>query len=118
MMERLFSKFPASFGFSVSHTTRSPRSGEVRETCQCSSQISNVSPKTEGKSYYFAEREAFEGMKARGEFIETAEFSGNCYGTSIKAVENVKASGRICVLDLEVNGVKAIKTKDLNAKYM
>lgn len=29
LLNRLFDKYPSSFGFSVSHTTRSPRSGEV-----------------------------------------------------------------------------------------
>ena len=34
------------------------------------------------------------------------------------AVEKVQASGRICILDVEVNGVKSIKKTDLNARYI
>ena len=42
-------------------------------------------------------------MKAaieNGDFIETAEFSGNMYGTSKAAVETVSVSGKICILDI------------------
>ncbi len=41
---------------SVSHTTRAPRPGEVN-----------------GREYHFVDRETFEAMQARGEFLESAE---------------------------------------------
>lgn len=59
LLERLFKQFPSAFGFSVSHTTRSPRKGEV-----------------EGISYHYVPKEAFDAMVAAGKFIEHAEFSG------------------------------------------
>ena len=34
------------------------------------------------------------------------------------AVEKVQSTGRICVLDVEVNGVKSIKETHLNARYI
>lgn len=34
------------------------------------------------------------------------------------AVELIQNSGRLCVLDVEINGVKNIKQTDLNAKYV
>ena len=39
---------------------------------------------------------------AEGNFIESAEFSSNLYGTSKKAVMDVSSSGRICVLDIDM----------------
>lgn len=39
---------------------------------------------------------------AEGKFIESAEFSSNMYGTSKKAVSDVCISGRICVLDIDM----------------
>ena len=97
---------PDTFGFSVSHTTRQPRSGEQ-----------------DGKQYNFVTREAFEKLKAQGGFIETAEFGGNLYGTSVKAVEDVAkhggnaGKGLICVLDIEMEGVKQVKRKtELDAR--
>ena len=43
---------------------------------------------------------------------------GNCYGTSFKAVEDVSKLKKICVLDLEVNGVKALKKAMPDSKFM
>ena len=37
-----------------------------------------------------------------GGFIEHANFGGNYYGTSVKAVKDVAEKGRICVLDIEM----------------
>lgn len=34
------------------------------------------------------------------------------------AVEKVQSSGKICILDVEINGVKNIKKINLNAKYI
>jgi guanylate kinase len=64
LLQRLFAEFPDKFGFSVSHTTRSPRPGEV-----------------DGKHYHFTTKETMKEAIARGEFIESAEFSKNIYGT-------------------------------------
>merc|ERR1711894_771212 len=40
-------------------------------------------------------------------------FSGNMYGTSKSAVNDVLNSGKICILDIDVQGVKAVKETDL-----
>ncbi len=40
-------------------------------------------------------------MEEQG-FIEHAQFGGNYYGTSVKAVKDVAEKGRICVLDIEM----------------
>ena len=40
-------------------------------------------------------------------------FSGNMYGTSKSAVNDVLNSGKICILDIDVQGVKAVKKTDL-----
>lgn len=60
-------------------------------------------------------------MKAgidKGEFIENAEFSGNMYGTSKAAVQDVQAKNLICILDIDMQGVKNIKKTDLNPIYI
>lgn len=48
------------------------------------------------------------------EFLETATFSGNMYGTSIQSVRNVQQQAKVCVLDIEIQGVEQIRTSDLN----
>ncbi|KAI5894829.1 guanylate kinase [Schizophyllum commune H4-8] len=92
LLSRLFAEFPDAFGFSVSHTTRSPRPGEI-----------------DGTHYHFVTRDAFLAMRERGAFVESAEFSGNLYGTSHAAIRAVQALGRRCILDIEAQGVRQLK---------
>ncbi|KAI5709348.1 hypothetical protein M8J76_016087 [Diaphorina citri] len=92
LLRRLFQDYPDRFGFSVSHTTRGPRPGEV-----------------DGKAYHFVTRADMEERIAAGEFLEHAEFAANLYGTSRAAVEAVINSGKTCVLDIEVQGVQQVK---------
>ena len=63
--------------FSVSYTTRQPREGEI-----------------DGVSYNFVDRAEFERMIKNDEFLEHAEYSGNCYGTSLKVIEEKQAAGK------------------------
>ena len=41
-------------------------------------------------------------LVSQNKFIEYTEFSKNLYGTSIKAVKDVEDSGKICILDIEL----------------
>ncbi|XP_028028942.1 guanylate kinase isoform X2 [Bombyx mandarina] len=97
LLKRLLKEFPDKFGFSVSHTTRAPRAGEKN-----------------GVHYHFTNLNDMSTAIEKGEFIETAIFSGNIYGTSKKAVDDVRRTGKICVLDIEMEGVKQIKRTDLD----
>ena len=63
--------------------------------------------------YNFSDRPTMEQMVINCEFIETAEFSGNMYGTSRAAVEAVAESGKVCILDIDVQGVRAVKESRL-----
>lgn len=64
LLKRLFEEFPDHFGFSVSHTTRNPREGEI-----------------DAVHYNFLSRPAMEKAIEDGLFLETAEYSKNLYGT-------------------------------------
>ena len=97
LLERLMNEFPNSFAYSVSHTTRRPRAGEK-----------------DGVDYYFVSRDEMLRRIGDGEFIEHAEFSGNIYGTSKRAVQDVLKSGRICVLMVDIQGVTSLKKTDLD----
>lgn len=72
--------------FSVSATTREPRSGEV-----------------DGVSYYFVTREVFEEMIARGEFLEYDEHNDVIYGTPAGQVNEKLERGNV-ILDVDPNG--------------
>ncbi|XP_040405625.1 guanylate kinase isoform X5 [Cygnus olor] len=118
LIKKLFKDYENVFGFSVSHTTRKPRPGEVN-----------------GKDYHFVTREEMKKEIDAGEFLEHAEFSGNMYGTryatralttkprwcwelSKAAVQAVQAQNQICILDVDIQGVKNIKRTDLNPIYI
>lgn len=47
-------------------------------------------------------RERFLELLKQEAFIEHAEFSGNFYGTSFMAVNQIHETGRRCILDIEV----------------
>ncbi|XP_077471300.1 guanylate kinase isoform X2 [Stigmatopora argus] len=101
LLKKLMKEYSGVFGFSVSHTTRNPRPGEEN-----------------GKDYHYVTREAMQVAIDKGEFIESAEFSGNMYGTSRAAVQAVKARNLICILDIDMQGVKNIKKTDLDPIYI
>uniref|UniRef100_A0A3Q3LTN0 guanylate kinase n=1 Tax=Labrus bergylta TaxID=56723 RepID=A0A3Q3LTN0_9LABR len=83
------------------NTTRNPRPGEVN-----------------GKEYHFVTREAMQTRIENGDFIEHTEFSGNMYGTSKEAFQDVQAKNLICILDIDMQGVRSIKRTDLNPIYI
>jgi guanylate kinase len=101
LLKHLMTEFPNAFAFSVSHTTRKPRPGEQN-----------------GREYHFVTRDEILAAIANNEFLENAEFSGNLYGTSKKSVADVLQSGRICALDIDIQGVKNLKNTDLNPIYV
>jgi guanylate kinase len=78
--------------FSVSYTTRPPRSGEV-----------------DGKDYHFISEESFRERIARGEFVEWVENYGQLYGTSKKTMDIFLERGDDLILDIEPRGAKAIR---------
>lgn len=86
---------------SVSHTTRPPREGEQ-----------------DGVHYNFTTVEAIEKEITEGKFLEYANVHGKYYGTSVEAVESVRRTGKICILDIDVQGVRNVKKSSVDAKYI
>jgi len=101
LIERLRKEFPDKFGFSVSHTTRKPRSGEQ-----------------DGVHYYFTTVEEMKQAISEGKFMEHANVHGNLYGTSKVAVEKVLVMGKICILDIDVQGADQVKKSSLKPRYV
>jgi len=77
--------------FSVSHTTRKPRTGEI-----------------DGISYHFVPPAVFEAMVARAEFIECAFVHEQRYGTSKAEVLDRLKSGKDVILDIDYQGARQI----------
>ena len=80
--------------FSVSATTRDPRPGEE-----------------DGVHYHFINRDTFQEWIERDEFLEHAEFVGNCYGTPKRFVDEAMERGEDVILDIEVQGAMQVSEK-------
>jgi guanylate kinase len=77
---------------SVSATTRAPRAGE-----------------RDGVDYHFLAPEEFEERERRGEFLETATYAGNRYGTPSSELERAETGGGGLVLEIELDGARQVR---------
>jgi guanylate kinase len=77
---------------SVSHTTRAQRPGEV-----------------DGVNYHFVSGEQFRALADAGDFLESAEVFGNCYGTSQRWVEQALAGGTDVILEIDWQGAQQVR---------
>lgn len=99
LIGRLVATYPSKFTFSVSHTTREARPKEQ-----------------DGVDYHFVTKELMQKKIKQGEFLEHATVHNNIYGTSTAAIQRVHSeSGKICVLDVDVQGVKMVKENNSRA---
>ncbi len=80
--------------FSVSHTTRPKRPGEV-----------------DGRDYHFVDRGRFERMVREGAFLEHAEVFGHYYGTARETVESLLAEGCDVMLDIDWQGARQVRER-------
>ncbi len=78
--------------YSISATTRKPRVGEVH-----------------GREYFFFEKEEFEALRDQDGFLEWAQVYDNYYGTPRAFVEEVLASGRDCILEIDTQGALQVR---------
>ncbi len=78
--------------FSVSATTRRKTEADVA-----------------GVDYHFLTEAEFVGKEAAGEFIETATFAGNRYGTLREPVAAQLERGRLMILEIDVQGAINVK---------
>jgi guanylate kinase len=101
LMDRLVADFPDKFGRTVSHTSRRPREHDVHAA-----------------SYFFASKADMLAAAREAAFLEMAAVatcagggSGESYlyGTSYATVREVAATGKLCVMGLDVQGVAALQ---------
>jgi guanylate kinase len=87
----IMQKYPAML-FSVSATTRAPRTGEVN-----------------GRDYFFLTQDEFQRRIKSGELVEWEEIYGNYYGTLRSEVDRTLTQGKIMLFDVDVKGALSIK---------
>jgi guanylate kinase len=87
--------------FSVSHTTRAPREGEL-----------------DGCDYHFVSAAEFRKLNADGAFLEHAEYAGNLYGTSWAALEGPLAEGHDLLVEIEVQGARQVRERRDDVRFI
>ena len=87
----IMQKYPGML-FSVSATTRQPRTGEI-----------------DGRDYFFLSKEEFQRRVRSGDLIEWEEIYGNYYGTLKSEVDRALQQGAIMLFDVDVKGALSIK---------
>ena len=81
-----------NLAYSISATTRKPRTGEEH-----------------GREYFFFTKEEFEDLRDKNGFLEWAQVYDNYYGTPRAFVEEVLASGRDCILEIDPQGALQVR---------
>ena len=81
-----------NLAYSISATTRKPRTGEEH-----------------GREYFFFSKEEFEELREQNGFLEWAQVYDNYYGTPRAFVEEVLASGRDCILEIDPQGALQVR---------
>lgn len=94
LVKALLEKHPDSVAVCVSHSTRAIRPGEF-----------------DGEAYHFVSPEKFEAMASQGEFLEHAQVFDNYYGTARNSVDELLASGRHVILEIDWQGARQVKAK-------
>jgi guanylate kinase len=85
--------------FSISHTTREPRSSEK-----------------DGVDYFFVDDDEFSRMAEAGEFLEHALVFDHWYGTGKAYVERLRARGLTVVLEIDWQGAEQVRREAPDAK--
>ncbi|XP_027642046.2 MAGUK p55 subfamily member 4 isoform X1 [Falco rusticolus] len=96
LRRRLIASNPREFQSAIPHTTRVQKSYEMN-----------------GREYHYVSKETFENMVYSHRMLEYGEYKGYLYGTSIDAVRTVLDEGKICVIDLEPQGIQVARTHEL-----
>uniref|UniRef100_A0A8C9VIP2 MAGUK p55 subfamily member 6-like n=1 Tax=Scleropages formosus TaxID=113540 RepID=A0A8C9VIP2_SCLFO len=95
LKNRLIVLHPNRFGTTVPFTSRRPRDEE-----------------RDGQSYRFVTRTEMEVDVKAGRYLEHGEYDGNLYGTKIESIHEVVKTGRTCILDVNPQALKVLKTSE------
>uniref|UniRef100_A0A8B9W5T5 Protein associated with LIN7 2, MAGUK p55 family member n=1 Tax=Bos mutus grunniens TaxID=30521 RepID=A0A8B9W5T5_BOSMU len=86
---------PTRFGTTVPFTSRKPREDEK-----------------DGQAYKFVSRSEMEADIKAGKYLEHGEYEGNLYGTKIDSILEVVQTGRTCILDVNPQALKVLRTSE------
>ncbi|MCK4906513.1 MAG: guanylate kinase [Spirochaetes bacterium] len=100
LVKKIFKEFP-EIQFSISATTRSPRTGEQ-----------------DGVDYYFLNEKGFKDYLEKDQFAEWAIVHNNYYGTLKSEIKNKTREKKLCILDIDVQGAKSLRQNYPKANYI
>ncbi|XP_055049749.1 MAGUK p55 subfamily member 2a [Misgurnus anguillicaudatus] len=95
LKNKLLVSDPQHFGTTIPYTSRKPKSGE-----------------RESMMYAFTSRSKMETDIKAGRYLEHGEYDGNLYGTKIDSIHEVEEAGRICILDVNPQALKVLRTSE------
>jgi len=81
-----------NLAFSISHTTRPPRAGEI-----------------DGKNYFYISQQEFQDALGQEKMAEWTEIYGNRYGTARKTIEDMFARDCDVLFDIDEPGARQLK---------
>ncbi|XP_061445321.1 MAGUK p55 subfamily member 2 isoform X2 [Rhineura floridana] len=95
LKNKLIMSDQSQYGTTIPYTSRKPKEHE-----------------TTGQVYCFVSRSEMEGDIKAGRYLEHGEYEGNLYGTKIDSIHEVVESGKMCILDVNPQAVKVLRTAE------
>ncbi|XP_028287362.1 MAGUK p55 subfamily member 2b isoform X1 [Parambassis ranga] len=95
LKNKLLVSDPPRYGTTIPFTSRKPKVNE-----------------RDGQMYSFMTRSEMECDIKNGRFLEHGEYDGNLYGTKINSIHEVIETGKICILDVNPQALKVLRTSE------
>uniref|UniRef100_A0A8C7FHE0 MAGUK p55 scaffold protein 3 n=1 Tax=Oncorhynchus kisutch TaxID=8019 RepID=A0A8C7FHE0_ONCKI len=95
LKQKVIAENPHRYAVAVPHTTRPKKPHEK-----------------EGVEYHFVTKQAFDADSLSNKFIEHGEYKENQYGTSIEAIRSVQAKNKMCLVDVQPEALKTLRTSE------
>ncbi|NXX83569.1 MPP2 protein, partial [Urocolius indicus] len=95
LKNKLIMSDQARYGTTIPYTSRKPKESEK-----------------DGHGYRFVSRAEMEADIKAGRYLEHGEYEGNLYGTKIDSIRAVVEAGKMCILDVNPQAVKVLRTAE------
>uniref|UniRef100_A0AAQ5X504 Membrane protein, palmitoylated 3a (MAGUK p55 subfamily member 3) n=1 Tax=Amphiprion ocellaris TaxID=80972 RepID=A0AAQ5X504_AMPOC len=95
LKQRVIAENPHRYAVAVPHTTRPKKPHEK-----------------DGVEYHFVTKQQFDADALNNKFIEHGEYKENQYGTSIEAIRSVQAKNKMCIVDVQPEALKRLRTAE------
>ncbi|XP_062301705.1 MAGUK p55 subfamily member 3 isoform X4 [Osmerus eperlanus] len=95
LKQKVIAENPHRYAVAVPHTTRPKKLHEK-----------------EGVEYHFVTKQLFDTDAQNNKFIEHGEYKDNQYGTSIEAIRSVQAKNKMCLVDVQPEALRTLRTAE------